>query len=400
MNAPFRRKQSFGRLAGVNRLRPLPLALAVALFATTRAAPCPAEPNATTTPATRPATVLGTFTRPADARPVLGPGEHAFDGPLAGRRVVWDKLHAFNPAAAVKDGKIVLLFRAEDDAGQMAIGSHTSRIGYAASDDGIDFTVRDAPVLYPADDAQKANEWPGGCEDPRVVARPDGKGWLMTYTQWNRKRPQLAVATSADLLTWEKHGPAFAEYRDAGPGTKSGAIVCRAEGDELVAAKIAGKYWMYWGEGDVLLAGSDDLISWQIVKGEGGEPLKVLPRRPGRFDSALAEGGPPAVVVGDRIVVLYNGKNATDGGGDPSLGRGAYSGGQALFDAADPAKLVERADEPFFAPELPWEKTGQYGAGTTFIEGLVRRDGRWFLYYGCADSYVGVARTAGDQRAD
>ena len=124
--------------------------------------------------------------------------------------------------------------------------------------------------------------------------------------------------------------------------------------------------------------------------------LQVLPRRPGRFDSALAEGGPPAVLVGGRIVVLYNGKNADDGGGDPSLPPGAYAGGQALFDAADPARLLDRADAPFFAPELPWEQSGQYAAGTTFIEGLVRHEGRWLLYYGCADSYVGVAMTGRD----
>jgi predicted GH43/DUF377 family glycosyl hydrolase len=41
-------------------------------------------------------------------------------------------------------------------------------------------------------------------------------------------------------------------------------------------------------------------------------------------------------------------------------------------------------------PELPFEKTGQYGAGTTFAEGLVRFANKWFLYYGCADSLVGV----------
>ena len=344
-------------------------------------------------PAADGATLLGTFARPPDARPVLGPGHRAFADPLAGRTVGWDKLHAFNPAAATKEGKIALLFRAEDDSGEMQIGRHTSRIGYAEGADGLSFAVRDRPVLFPADDDQKANEWPGGCEDPRVCALPDGRGWVMTYTQWNRRRAQLAVATSADLLHWDKHGPAFAEYRDAGPNSKSGAIVCRLVGDDLVAAKINGRYWMYWGEGDVMLASSADLIDWTIIKTADGEPLEVLPRRPGKFDSALAEGGLPAVVAGDRIVVLYNGKNATDATADPSLGRGAYSGGQALFDAADPAKLIERADVPFIAPALAWERTGQYGAGTTFIEGLAHHGGRWFLYYGCADSYVGVAMT-------
>jgi predicted GH43/DUF377 family glycosyl hydrolase len=40
---------------------------------------------------------------------------------------------------------------------------------------------------------------------------------------------------------------------------------------------------------------------------------------------------------------------------------------------------------------MPYEKTGQYAAGTTFVEGLVLFRGKWFLYYGCADSLVGVA---------
>jgi len=89
-------------------------------------------------------------------------------------------------------------------------------------------------------------------------------------------------------------------------------------------------------------------------------------------------------------VVIYNGKNAPDGG-DPALGANAYAAGEALFSADYPAKLLSRADKPFFYPEWPYEKTGQYAAGTTFAEGLVFFQDKWILYYGCADSLVGVA---------
>jgi predicted GH43/DUF377 family glycosyl hydrolase len=65
--------------------------------------------------------------------------------------------------------------------------------------------------------------------------------------------------------------------------------------------------------------------------------------------------------------------------------------GQALFAARDPAKLLARTAKPFFEPKLPWEQSGQYAAGTTFAEGLVWFHDRWLLYYGCADSRVGVA---------
>ena len=93
-------------------------------------------------------------------------------------------------------------------------------------------------------------------------------------------------------------------------------------------------------------------------------------------------------------MVIYNGKNAPEGG-DPALGPNAYAAGEALFAADDPAKLIERTDRPVFQPELPFEKTGQYQAGTTFVEGLVWFRNQWFLYYGCADSMVGVAHSGG-----
>ena len=38
-----------------------------------------------------------------------------------------------------------------------------------------------------------------------------------------------------------------------------------------------------------------------------------------------------------------------------------------------------------------FEKKGQYTAGTVFVEGLVLHEGKWYMYYGCADSFVGVA---------
>lgn len=64
---------------------------------------------------------------------------------------------------------------------------------------------------------------------------------------------------------------------------------------------------------------------------------------------------------------------------------------QALFDVTDPTKLIEQLDMPFFVPEADFEKSGQYPAGTVFIEELVYYQDKWFLYYGCVDSRVAVA---------
>ena len=53
--------------------------------------------------------------------------------------------------------------------------------------------------------------------------------------------------------------------------------------------------------------------------------------------------------------------------------------------------MIGRLDVPFFRPVDDFEKSGQYKDGTVFIEGLVYFKSRWYLYYGCADSRVGVA---------
>jgi predicted GH43/DUF377 family glycosyl hydrolase len=89
-------------------------------------------------------------------------------------------------------------------------------------------------------------------------------------------------------------------------------------------------------------------------------------------------------------VAFYNGKNHARTG-DPTIPPETYAGGQVLLDRDNPTKVLGRLDRPYFQPELPFEQTGQYVAGTTFTEGLVFFHGKWFLYYGCADSFVGVA---------
>lgn len=332
---------------------------------------------------------LGPFVRPEGANPVIKPDANlVFDCPMSGRPVQWAALHAFNPAAVVKDGRVCVLFRAEDASGTMRVGGHTSRIGLAESDDGVKFVFRPAPVLFPANDDQKAGDWTGGCEDPRVVVTEDGT-YVMMYTAFSRdngpRMARLCVATSRDLVHWTKHGAAFAKY---GPEWnnrfhKSASVVTRLVNGQLVAARHQGKYWMYWGEGEIRLATSDDLVNWTPG------PV-VMKKRPGKFDSAFPEAGPPAVMTERGIVFIYNGKNAHKNG-DPALKGGVYSGGQALFDANEPAKLLRRTGSPFYKPEADFERTGQYGDGTTFLEGLVYFKGRWMLYYGCADSFVAVA---------
>lgn len=338
---------------------------------------------------------IAPFTRPASGNPVITPNPSStFQDPVRKAPVHWEALHTFNPAAIVRNGKIDVLYRAEDNTGAMQIGMHTSRLGLAESSDGIHFARRSTPVFYPADDSQKDREWPGGVEDPRIVESPDGT-YVLTYTQWNRKIYSVGIATSPDLIHWTKYGPAFLHAEGgkyANLKYKSAGIVTTLRNGRLVAAQIHGTYWMYWGEGAIHLATSPDLIHWTPVEDSAGNPVEVLRPRPGHFDSSFPETGPPPVLTPRGIVVIYNGKNAASGG-DPKLAPYTYAAGEALFDAHNPRRLLAQTENPVLQPTLPYERSGQYAAGTTFAEGLVHFRDEWFLYYGCADSLVAVATT-------
>lgn len=340
-----------------------------------------------------PSWTLGEFIRPEGINPIITPNvESRFDCPMRKTSVGWEESDTFNPAATIKDGKIYVLYRAEDNSA-VGIGKRTSRIGLAESLDGISMKRRSAPVMFPAEDNAKEYEWEGGCEDPRVAMTEDGL-YVMMYTSWNRKIPRLSVATSRDLINWEKHGPAFLKayngrFKDL--GCKSGSIVTKLVNGKQVITKVNGKYLMYWGEHMVAAATSDDLINWTPVLNEQNELLGLIYPREKYFDSALTECGPPAVITDDGIFLLYNGKNRTDELRDKRYNSGTYSAGQVLFDLKDPYKAIARLDTPFFRPTENFEKSGQYVDGTVFIEGLVHHQGKWFLYYGCADSKVGVA---------
>ena len=300
---------------------------------------------------------------------------------LSPQGTTWESAGSFNPAVIVgpHGHKIVMLYRAQDASG-------TSRIGYAESTDGLHFTRRAEPVLSP----EAPYEKDGGVEDPRL--QKFGDTYYLTYTAYNKIDAQLCLATSRDLIHWTRLGVIVPANRGNWnvKWTKSGAIV---------PEKIAGKFWMYWlgtaadGTDQMGLSSSTDLLHWTE---ETQSP--VLPRRPGQFDSRVVEPGPAPILTRDTILLIYN-------AADDHL---VYRTAIAQFDRRDPRKLISRSSQPLFAPELPWEKSGQV-PNVVFIEGLlpasvasfeqkrtVTEHGdsahEFLLYYGAADKYVGIAR--------
>jgi predicted GH43/DUF377 family glycosyl hydrolase len=296
------------------------------------------------------------------SRSPFAPWQRLSNAPvIAPRGEGWESAGTFNPAAVARGEKIVMLYRAQDKAG-------TSRLGYAESSDGIHFQRRDEPVLTPSEPYEKD----GGVEDPRLVQF--GGTYYLTYTGYNKKDAQLCLATSKDLVHWKKKGVII-------PANKGNWNVKWTKSGAIVPQKINGKYWMYFlgtsadGKDQAGLASSRDLLQWTE---ETKTP--VLPVRPGRFDSRVAEPGPAPLVTSGGIILIYS-------GADDNL---VYRTGFAFFDLKNPSKLIWRSDEPIFAPEKDWEKVGQV-PNVVFVEGMVRRGQYWLFYYGAADKYIGAA---------
>jgi beta-1,2-mannosidase len=329
------------------------------------------------------------FVKADSINPVLFPDSNSvFNCPVRHEKVKWEEKDVFNPAALVRNDTIFLLYRAEDKVGKFA---GTSRIGLAFSTDGLHFSKNPLPVLYPDNDEQKKYEWEGGCEDPRVV-QDDSGTYFLTYTAYDGDKARLMIASSKDLFHWTKYGHAFSKAFNGkyiNEWSKSGSIVCKYENGKAVAVRINGKYRMYWGDTNIFLAVSDDLINWTPVETQDGKLQIAFGPRLKKFDSDLVEPGPPAMLTSNGIVLIYNSRNIPSKG-DTSLAEGTYTTSQILFDQTDPGKVLERMDTYFMKPEKPYEKSGQVNQ-VCFAEGLVNYKNKWYLYYGTADSKIAVA---------
>jgi predicted GH43/DUF377 family glycosyl hydrolase len=303
--------------------------------------------------------------RAADStyRPTFGPLSRLHGGEpiLVPQGTGFEAAGVFNPAV-IRDGdRYVMLYRAQDAKG-------TSRLGMASGHDGVHFTREPDPVLVP----EAAYERDGGVEDPRLVKI--GPTFYLTYTAYDGKDAQLALAASTDLRRWERLGVIM-------PANKGRWNVKWTKAGAILAEPVGGRHWMYYmadaqaGSDQMGVAWSEDLRHWTEAL-----DAPVLARRPGMFDSRVVEPGPPPMMTADGILLVYN-------GADDRL---VYRTGWVLFDRSDPTRVLARSDRPIFQPERGWELAGQV-PNVVFVEGLVRDGPRWLFYYGGADKHVGVA---------
>ena len=298
---------------------------------------------------------LGPFT-PHAGNPILRPQG---DG--------WESSSVYNPAALVKDDQVVLLYRAHAD-------DNVSHVGLATSDDGIHFERRPDPVLSPTEPYERF-----GCEDPRVT-EVDGTYYL-TYSGWDRTNAQLCLATSTDLLSWTKHGPLFPGFNTFEPHAEAIPTPWSKAGG-ILPTPVDGRWLMYFGEGSIYHAWSDDLLHWEPCPND--QPVMV-PTAPGTFGDYLVEVGPPPQLLDNGLILLVH--NAAVRHEDGSV---RYTCGQLLIDPARPAEVMASMSYPWLEPSTFEDHNGLV-SNVTFVEGLVLFHDTWFAYYGQSDSTLGVA---------
>ena len=280
----------------------------------------------------------------------------------------YETVGTFNPAAAVYNNKMYIIYRAINKKGR-------SSLCLAVSKDGFNFKkYKKNPIIKPTRNvvsggSRKAGLFSepsfkerGGVEDPRITKI--GDTYYLLYTSYNGKQPVTAktinecLATSKDMVHWKKQGVII-------KGEKSAA---------LHPEKVNGKYLVFIGGANIRVAAAKNFKRWKLAQ----EP--ILKTRKNNFDSVFVEVGPPPFTFKDKIVLFFNTTNKNK----------YFQLSLALLDKNNPNKVLYRADKPLMKPIKPYEKKGLVN-NVIFATGLVKWNDNYFLYYGGADTTINVA---------
>ncbi len=279
----------------------------------------------------------------------------------------WESKAVFNPAAIYLGGKVHILYRAMSE-------DNTSVIGYATSKDGINIDYRGPePIYLPREPFETKSQpnWNSGCEDPRITKI--GSHLYMCYTAYNGSSPPRVALTSIsekDFLEqkWNWSKPVLISPPDI--DDKDAAIF---------PEKINGKYVV------IHRSGQDIDISYHESLNFDGkhwlEEYRWIAPRKGMWDSRKVGISAPPIKTSKGWLLLYHGISDDDG---------YYRVGAILADLKDPVKILARTDDSILEPRFPFEKNGQVN-NVVFPCGAVIKNDTIFMYYGGADSVVGVA---------
>ncbi len=279
----------------------------------------------------------------------------------------WQDLAVYNPAAIYEGGKVHILYRAQGKDG-------TSVIGYASSKDGLHIDENlDEPIYVPRESFETKIHPQGnsGCEDPRI-SRIDDR-LCLTYTAYDGVNPpRVAMSTIAlsDFLNknWKWDKPKL--ITPPGVDDKDACIIKNTRGDGYIA---------FHRLGDVIWL--DFLRDLEFPEKKFLTGGVIAQARKDKWDNIKVGISAPPIETEKGWILLYHGVS------DPGF---KYMVGAMLLDLEDPRKVIGRTEQPLLVPEKPYELIGQV-PNVVFPCGAVVIEGQIYLYYGGADSVVGVA---------
>jgi len=264
-----------------------------------------------------------------------------------------------NPGVAMVKDETVLLVRVEDRQG-------ISEIRVARSANGVDnWRVTDRPLLEPDLPDYPYEEW--GCEDARVTQMgPDQ--WIIAYTAVSRYGPAVALAVTGDFETVERLGIVLS------PTNKDAT---------LFPKRFNGKWVMLHRP----VTGGQEHIWHASAKGDfthWSRPGLLLPERGGPWWDGLRIGcgAQPLETEEGWLLIFHGAKEMGD--------RPVYRLGLALLDRDDPRRVLQRASEWVFGPETEYEQRGLV-PDVVYTCGAVCREDEIWVYYGAADTVIGLA---------
>jgi predicted GH43/DUF377 family glycosyl hydrolase len=318
-----------------------------------------------------------------------------------------------NPASGrTSDGRLWLLPR-------LVAAGNVSRVGLAEVllEHGQPVGVRREGVVLAPDAGWERSHDHAGVEDPRVTWIPTLGVHVMTYAAFGPLGPKPALAVSDDLRTWRRLGPVHFEYQpeldtdlnlfpnkdvvffpEPVPGPDGPAYA-------MLHRPMWNLGWILGGAEDVFLpAGLDDprlgiWISYVPVDAVQRDIaalthvrshcLVALPE----FDyEALKIGaGPPPLRVEEGWLLIHHGVSGTLSEGWGPQRNVCYSAGAMLLDPRDPSRVLARTAAPLLSP-LVSEETNGIVPNVVFPTAIEDVDGQRFVFYGMADSSIGVAR--------
>ena len=320
-----------------------------------------------------------------------------------------------NPASGrAPDGTLYLLPR-------LVAKGNVSRVGLARVEveDGVPVGVEREGVVLEPDRGWERGVGHAGVEDPRVTRIDALDCWVMTYVAFGPLGPRTALAVSDDLREWRRLGPALFTFDDAldmdlnlfhnkdttffpepvtaPDGTRSLAVLHRpmwnldetkpGEGVRLPAGTTDPRQsiWIAYIPLEAALADIRAITLW------GQSRLLAAPEFP--FEALKIGGGPPPLRVPEGWLILHHGVTGEieTGTAFTHQQKVNYAAGAMLLDADDPTIVLARTSEPLLAPETEEERSGIV-PNVVFPTAIERVDGEHYVFYGMADSQIGVAR--------